>query len=185
VANLSAQAAVQQGQAQGGAATGGMGSMGTDQLRAQLRIIQEGLIGDACPVEMHAQHRSDGNLVRTETAHPKGTGQWLHLTLTGRNAKEISRATLTVEGMSAKGRLQNAASGERLNSSQEMTQTSTVPFAASGDGSSSADFWVPGMTAVQLIDLKSIEYGDGSIWKIADGQSCRVKPDLMMLVSDK
>jgi hypothetical protein len=136
----------------------------------------------ACPISMRLQHRSDGNLVRTQSAHPKGTGQLLHLTLTVSDSKQITNATMAVYGISPKGRVENAAKGQYPSSE---TLTSTVPFVASGNGSFSADFWVPGMTAVQLIELKSIQYSDGSTWKLADGQSCQAKPDLFMLIASQ
>jgi hypothetical protein len=177
---LSAQSATWPPERPGGYGVGRMESLSGQG--AQITAMGQ-LFNPACPVSMHAQHRSDGNVVRTQSAHPKGTGQWLHLTLAGADSKQITKATLTVYGVSPKAHLlQYAAKGQ--DASSEMTLTSTVPFVASDKGSFSTDFWVPGMTAVQLIDLKSIQYGDGSAWNLANGQSCQVKPDLFMLVSN-
>ncbi len=136
----------------------------------------------ACPVAMRAQHRSDGNLMRVQGAHATGTGQWLHLTLSSLDSKQIVKAALTVHGVSPKGRLQNAEPG---TSPSSITRTVTVPFAASAGGGFSADLWVPGMTAVQRIDLLAIRYADGSTWSLADGQSCYVEPDLFMLTASR
>jgi hypothetical protein len=36
---------------------------------------------------------------------------------------------------------------------------------------------------VGVIDLNSVTFADGSTWKIAQGQSCRVWVDGLMLVS--
>jgi hypothetical protein len=169
---LSAQSATWPRQPLSGFGVAGMEGMGASS--SGLAKIGQAPI-NACPVSMRIQHRSDGNLVRTQSAHPKGAGQRLHITLAGLDSKQIVKATLTVYGLSAKGQ----------DTSSEMTQTATVPFAASANGGFSADFWVPGMTAVQLIDLKSIQYSDGSTWKLADGQTCQARPDLFMLVSSR
>jgi hypothetical protein len=176
---LSAQSAVWPPQPPSSFGVAGMEGMG--RASSQMTTLGQQPIS-ACPVSMHVQHRSDGNLVQTKSAHPKGAGQWLHLTLAGSASKPITRATLTVYGVSPKGRLQYAAKEEYPSS---VTQTLTVSFVASANSSFSSDLWVPGMTAVQLIDLKSIQYSDGSTWNVAAGQSCQVRPDPMMLITSR
>jgi hypothetical protein len=136
-----------------------------------------------CPASMRAQHVAGGNLVKTHSAQPSGLGQWLHLTLVPRDSKSISKATLTIRGYSSKGRLAQAESTH--SESFDVVRSMTVPFTSGKDGSASADFLVPGMTAVGRIDLTSLNYADGSTWSIAADASCRVSPDLYMAVANR
>jgi hypothetical protein len=136
-----------------------------------------------CPAAMRAQHMAGGTLVQTRSTHPGGAGQWLHLTLLPRDSKQIAKATLTIRGYSSKGRLAQAQSthGEDF----DVVRTMSVPFTNGKDGSASADFLVPGMTAVGRIDLTSLNFADGSTWSIAADASCRVSPDLYMAVASR
>ena len=67
----------------------------------------------------------------------------------------------------------------------DVVRTMSVPFTNGKDGSASADFLVPGMTAVGRIDLTSLNFADGSTWSIAADASCRVSPDLYMAVASR
>jgi len=136
-----------------------------------------------CPVSMRAVHLADGSMVKTSVAHPQGVGQWLSLSLTSLDKKEIAKATVTVHGLTPKGRMTQT----RLNgaSTPDATRTMSVPFSAGPDRVAFARIWVPGMSAVMEIDLRSMVYGDGSIWQSVDGQACEVKPDPLMLISGR
>jgi hypothetical protein len=149
-----------------------------------------------CPASMDAQHLADGNVVKARSAHPNphqtpqagGAGQWLHLTLIPRDAKPIAKATFTIRGYSAKGRMtgtQSTHSEEPSGAKFDVERTMTVPFTGNKDGSDSADLLVPGMTAVGQIELTSIAYVDGMRWNIATDAGCRVTPDPFMLISSR
>jgi hypothetical protein len=45
--------------------------------------------------------------------------------------------------------------------------------------------WAPGLTAVVSIELMSVKYSDGSTWTPAQGKTCRVAPDPLMLVTQR
>ena len=136
-----------------------------------------------CPASMRAQHVAGGTLVKTRSVYPVGVGQWLHLTLTPRDSKTIAKATLSIRGYSSKGRV--AQSQSTHSEDFDEVRTMTVPFTSGKDGSASADFLVPGLTAVGRIDLTSLTYADGSAWSIAADSSCRVIPDLYMAVASQ
>jgi len=138
-------------------------------------------VPNACPVSMHAGHLAVGSMVKTDGAHPRGIGQWLSLSLTSLNQKPVESATLEVRGLMPEGHITEAAAG----GGGEALQTFHVSFVAGPGQSSVASLWVPGMSAVERIDLLSVSYGDGSIWKLADGQSCRVAPDPFMLITGR
>jgi hypothetical protein len=178
-AALPGQNAVQQG----AAAIAGMEPVGTNQQTGHLIIIQ-GLPPEyACPVTLHAGHLADGSFVKTDAAHPKGIGQWLSLSLASPEARQIARATLVVRGLTPQGHVTRALSAN--GASAHAVRTFHVSFSQGPNQTSLANLWVPGMSAVERIDLLEVNYSDGSTWKVTDDQSCRVEPDLKMLITSR
>lgn len=147
----------------------------------------------ACPVSMQATHLADGSFVKTDTAHPRGVGQWLSLALTDSDDKQIVKATLKVHGVKPNGHVTQALSG--ANGPDNITQTLTVPFPSKPyrnaptnswvHQEARANLWVSGMSAVDRIDLESLDYNDGSTWNVADRHSCSVVPDPKMLITSR
>jgi hypothetical protein len=136
-----------------------------------------------CPVSMRAEHLSDGEMVKTRDAKPQGIGQSLHLTFIARDSRRIASAALTIQGVNPKGRvMQASATG---GGSPEATAKLTVEFTPGPERRDLADIRVPGMTAVQSIEVNSVGYSDGSTWKLAGSLHCRVAPDGLMLVSNR
>ncbi len=137
----------------------------------------------ACPVDMRAQHLAYGDMVKTGDAAPapKGPGQRLQLTLGSAAARQIVRATMTVHGLSPKSRVWRATPAQ--GASSDTVRTLTVPFSRGASGIATAEIWLPGFSAVEAIDLKSVVYTDGSTWSLADGATCRIAPDPFMLIA--
>jgi hypothetical protein len=133
-----------------------------------------------CPVSIQASHLSDGNVVKTSTNHPKGVGQRLHLKLHSPDGRTITSATVNLRGWTAKGRTAKVGSSDDAFLG---ARTLTVPFALDADRMSSADIWVPGLTAVVSVELLSVKFSDGSTWIPVQGHACRVAPDHLMLVT--
>jgi hypothetical protein len=146
---------------------------------AQKTVLRSTIIpvqGAACPVSLRAQHLADGSMVQTANAHPKGLGQWLHLTLANLPQKKVAVAQITVHGFSDKARMtQTSGSGA------DASRTMTVPFIATGQ-TAEADVWIAGMTAVQTIDLHSVAFDDGSE-SFAGAAGCQITPDPLMLIA--
>ena len=134
-----------------------------------------------CPVVMSARHLAGGDTVKVgSAAHPKGIGQPLRLSFASRSSRQITAATIEVHGFADKGRMIQALS---TSGSADANQTMQVQLAQEPDNKASATIWVPGMTAIETIDLESVTYADGSKWKASNGQSCHVIPDPLMLIS--
>jgi hypothetical protein len=145
-----------------------------------------------CPVSLRAQHLADGSMVRARDAHPKGVGQWLHLAVaypeagpSAAAAKEVTGALITVHGFADVPRMTEAAPAAEARA--DAKRTILVPFSTAtyAGPAAGADVWVPGMTAVTSIDLKSVTYADGSQWSLTGGGSCRITPDPLMLIAGK
>jgi hypothetical protein len=130
-----------------------------------------------CPAVLSARHLSDGSVILTSRSHPKGLGQWLHVTL---NIQQGAIATLAVHGFSNHARMTETS----LGSSPDAVRNVTV-YLAPAQGQAGGSIWAPELTAVASIDLVSLKYDDGSSWSAQDGHTCRVTPDPMMLVSGR
>jgi hypothetical protein len=155
-----------------------------------------------CPVSMQASHLADGSVVKTgasftgsglagtdsastdraKAGQAKGAGQRLHLKLFSPDERTIASAIVNVRGWTTKGRTAQIGAGDGGGLA---TQTLTVPFAAGADRTASAEVWAPGLTAVVSVELLTVKYSDGSTWTPPQGKSCRVAPDLLMLVTQR
>lgn len=136
---------------------------------------------NVCPVSMRAQYLSDGNLIDARESHPTGVGQRLHLSLASRDSRQVTRATLKIRGFSPKARVTQTGPGG--DQSFDATQTLTAVFAVRADRNASAEFRVPGMSAVGRIEIEALEYSDGTTWKMSGASSCRVAPDPEMPIT--
>ena len=73
--------------------------------------------------------------------------------------------------------------GAQADSAQAVREL-TVRFGNGKTHAVSADVRVPGLAAVSSIELSSVTFGAGTAWKPAPGQTCAVKPDSLMLVTN-
>ena len=135
-----------------------------------------------CPVSLRAEQMSSVNMRQVHQAQPQAIGQRLHLTLTNPDSKQIVAATVMVRGFTFTPRMQNTVAKKAGNASSYATRSLDVTFLPQTGKAVSADVQVPGVTAAQSIDLVSLTYADGSGWKLAEGASCRIAPDPLMLV---
>ncbi len=139
-----------------------------------------------CPVSIEASHLSDGDIVKTgadlpKVDHAKGVGQRLHLKLHSPDQRTIASATVSLRGWTPKGRTEQVGSASEDPALR--VQTLTVPFTSGADRTASADIWVPGLTAVVSVELLLVKYSDGSTWTPPQSKTCRVAPDLLMVVT--
>jgi hypothetical protein len=136
----------------------------------------------SCPVSLHA--RQSGVAARREVGssqhRPDGVSQSLHLIVDNTESRRIVAANVTVHGFADNSRLVEVLSNQ---DSSDAAKTFDVRFSANSATEASADLRVPGFAGVSTIDLNSITYADGSIWKLAAGSSCRSWIDGLMLVS--
>jgi len=144
--------------------------------------VQTATLPNPCPVGVRASHLSDGGVVKTGTMHPKELGQRLHLTLTSPDSRSIASATVNLRGWTAKGRIEQTGKDE---GAAQPVRTLTVPFTAGADRTASADVWAPGLTAVSSVELISVAFEDGTTWTQAQGKTCQVTPDPLMLVTNR
>lgn len=149
----------------------------------QQATVQVSPMIGTCPISLHAQQSSAASRreVGGGDAHPQGVAQSLHLSVTNPDSRRVVAATVTVRGFANKGRLVQVLSTQ---SGSDAAKTMDVRFSPVSGGDVSADLRVPGLSAVSEVDLKSVTYSDGSVWKLAAGASCRSWIDGLMLVSN-
>lgn len=137
-----------------------------------------------CPVSMSARQGIWDHTIKVrqgEQQHPpQPFGQRILLSLVDAHPARIVSATVAVHGTTGKNHmLQTVDSASGANA----TTTVTASFTKQGDGSVSADIYVPGFTSVTSLELQQVSYADGSTWKIDSSNACRVAPDPMMLIA--
>ena len=135
-----------------------------------------------CPVALNVSHLADGSIIRTGngtgSAHPKGIGQWLHITVM---TPTVSTAQLLVRGFTDKPRVTQSAG----KNGPDAERTVTISFGDRPNGEAIGDVWAPGLTSVDSINLISLTYRDGTQWSAPSGHVCSVTPDKMMLISGR
>jgi hypothetical protein len=142
--------------------------------------------GAACPIGMHADQGVWDHTMRIHEGDKQGVlqpfGQKLSLTLKDTRHARITAATVRVHGLTGKNRIVQTG-GERGGS--DAVRTVQVSFGSQGEAGVTGDLWIPGFTAVTLIELREVSYSDGTAWKISGSNVCRVQPDPLMLVSNR
>ncbi len=159
------------------------GWAGMEGLNTANRVTAINLTIDiGCPVQLRAQHRADGGLVKVDKSRPESPAQLLHLTLTSPDTRQMVSARVRVHGLSGKARVTQALSGQN---DSDAASTLDVQLVQGQGKEVSGDLRVPNMTAVLSIDLRSVKYGDGSTRSFSGRGECRVAPDKMMPITGR
>jgi hypothetical protein len=137
---------------------------------------------EACPIPMSARQGSDGALVAVSPAQPgqpsqKGISQRIRLFVN--NGAKVVSARVTVHGFTAKARMLPVDSSQ--DGAAQISRNLEISFSNDATNNAGANLLLRGFSAVFAIDVNSITYTDGSIWKTS-GNVCRVVPDPVMLV---
>ncbi|MFP5236683.1 MAG: hypothetical protein ACLGSD_12345 [Acidobacteriota bacterium] len=140
-----------------------------------------------CPVaDMHATQGSSSQMLRTNDG--KSTPMMRpKLTLTPHDGRKIVAATVTAHGYPpTPGTLDlvaNLLSQPTTSHNRQIAKTLAIKFHADDEGGFSAELPLRGFSAVTMIDLNSVTYSDGSVWKVAKQNQCRVAPDPLLLIA--
>jgi hypothetical protein len=159
-----------------------LAAQSADPVRSSSAILSVAPTASSCPVNLHALQGAGSGMVAVRNAEPKsGPAQHIHLVLNNGNAPRPETGKIVVRGLSDKGQTVPT----QLSDSERFDQTRAlyVTFIPENEKDVAVDLKLPGFTSVSSIHLESIQYADGSTWKIAGGHVCRVTPDPMMLVA--
>jgi hypothetical protein len=151
----------------------------TSQNQPQTTVLRIAPVTNTCPISLHARNAGGADMWKVNGVPISGPAQMLHLTVTNPDSRQVVAINVTVRGFTDKSRLLPATTTQDKS---DAARTLDVKF-PSEPKETTAELRVPGLTAVTTIDLNSVTYSDGSIWKLAPGSSCRSWVDGLMLVS--
>jgi hypothetical protein len=109
-------------------------------------------------------------------------GQRIRLFLTGLPKTGKVSATVTVRGLSARGRMDRAAN---RGDSPDLRRTLNVTLTPEDEKTVGAELILPGFTAVKSVKLEALEFADGSTRDLAGVNVCTVAPDPLMLIAGR
>ena len=144
-----------------------------------------------CPIGMHAMQGSSTQMLRADD------GQVQHLmtptlTLAPKDHRAIAKATVTARGypiqagtLDLVAHLIDPAHPQPKRKELEKTLTVKLSSAGTESNSFSAELQLPGFNILNSIELNSVTYADGSTWKIASQDDCRIAPDPLLLIANQ
>ena len=138
------------------------------------------LYGLNCPVGLRAQRQGQSNMVVVDGSQRYVYSPRVRLLFDNWLPNAIVAMTLTVRGYDAKARVSPVDRGAERSS--ELTKTVNLNLSVAGRMKASADVTIRPLATVSRVDLESVEYADGTRWSASAGKTCRVVPDLLMLV---
>jgi hypothetical protein len=150
---------------------------------SNMTLTNHRVVGNDCPVDMQASHSSGLPVsmnVGPQAATPRGLYQQIHLTMNNLASHEIVSAQITAHGYSNKQKMRELASASQ---GPDLSKSMDLVLDVKGKGHASSDLSFHHFTAVSFIDVNSITYADGSMWRAPSAGACRVIPDGVMLVS--
>ena len=140
-----------------------------------------------CPLQMQVRQGIGGNMMAVDKNGKQVEMFAQRLTLLLNDVRRehqtdahVVEATVTVHGTTAKGQILPADT--RHDASGEIVRTLTVQLAARGEPDVSGEIRLLGFTSTRMVDLESVTYDDGSVWKLSGTDTCHVPPDMVMLV---
>jgi len=169
-------------------------------LAAQAPAVQfnAGRMDAGCPVSMRAQQKGMGDLLLADKGRDgkvDGPAQRIHLTL-GKGtetSEEIARVRVTVRGTGAENRMYRVPAGQAdprgggggfvIGPKTDRARSFDLAFRPNGDGEIATDLVLRGFTSVTWINLDSVTFADGTVWMPSGRLSCRISPDLLMLIA--
>jgi hypothetical protein len=141
----------------------------------------------ACPVSLAAKQAGATEMVkvgRGQNPTPETIakpGQRIRLFLTGLAKTGKVTATVTVHGLSARGRIDKAAT----SGTSDLRRTMNVTFTREDEKTVWAELVLPGFTSVKSVKLDALQFADGSTRDFAGLNLCTVAPDPVMLIAGR
>jgi hypothetical protein len=137
-----------------------------------------------CPIGMYASQDIWNHTIAVQKGlGSEKFGQRISLTLRDFHGQHIVAGTVRVQGLTGKNHMLQTDNKTSQNSNS--TRTLKVTFTQQADGSVSGDLWIGGFTSITSVQLLEATYSDGSIWRISAKSTCSVRPDPLMLVTNR
>jgi hypothetical protein len=150
------------------------GEAPTQMLRPQL-----GSAGSGCPAFMRANQRPpSARQIETRSVPLSRPAQGLTVTIVGLRALRTTSAEVVVHALSPKKRAILTSLGV-----EDADVARSFQLTAKEDGQFSSDLQIDNVSSIRWIELKSLTYSDGSVWRESETAKCSVKPDPFVLIS--
>ncbi len=94
--------------------------------------------------------------------------------------RRMVNATVTVHGSNGAGQI--LPTDDHPGRPAEVSKSLTVRLAMSNEAEVSGDLLLPGFTAALMVDLDSVTYDDGAVWRFSRNSACHAAPDFLMPV---
>lgn len=146
--------------------------------------VRNAQASSGCPVEMRLDQVVSSSARQAENGQSRMVFRTrLHLVLSQSSRAEIfltglKSAAVTIHGYNGKPRFELVAPGDAPEA-----KSLKVQFISAGDNKASSDFVVAGLASASRLDINSLSFANGATWKPAKGQSCIVRPSMVMLIS--
>lgn len=152
------------------------------QAMKSLTVLQTVATNPACPFPISARQGSGAGLIAVRPGQPDegprpGVSQRIQLSVA--DSRSIAEASIVVHGTTAAGRMMPL--GGSAGPSQ-ISRPLNVTFSSAGKNQENADLRLRGFTSVSSIDVQSVTYADGTVWRSMAG-ACRVVPDPVMRIA--
>jgi|SRR5215472_4658782 len=140
----------------------------------------------ACPLDMNVRQAPGGQMIATDQNGVERKMFAAHLNLflhdgrADRTSQRMVNATVTVQGWNGKARVLPADSV--IGPKGELVKTFAVPLTGGGLPDAFAELSLPGFTAARRVELESITFDDGQVWRFTGASACRAAPDPFMPV---
>ena len=138
----------------------------------------------SCPVDLAIQQRSPNEVVRTGDQPPGPPAQHLEIEVKSRRyVQTIDSIEIRVRGVGSARQTLPLTSGLADGSADDRQQTFALRKPANAATLHRADVRIPGINAVRWIELLSVTYVDGTVWRPAAGSPCRSQPNRLIEVA--
>ncbi|WP_128913410.1 hypothetical protein [Granulicella sibirica] len=135
-------------------------------------------MGD-CPIGMRARY--EGGLTAQRVTDGKvEVVQRMHLNFWNLEKREVAGAAASFHGYTAQVRYAPLEPSGKGGS--DISRTVDFQLALGKGEMATKPLALKSFGSVSWIDLRSVTYADGSVWKAAEGSNCRIEPDRFLLV---
>ncbi len=137
----------------------------------------------SCPVDLFIQQRSPTETVRTGNQTPELPAQHLQISLKPHPyVGTIDSVDISVRGVGSKRQTLPLALPDRSRP-DDLQQTFHLRRTDVDPTLTRSDIRIPGINAVRWIELLSVTYTDGTVWRPATNLPCRTEPNRLLLVA--
>ena len=134
-------------------------------------------ITSSCPVRIEARNVTKPRLLLTSAADSKGAFQDLRIELNNPSATAIVLAQITVRGFTGQhSAMPLLTIGDGARNPAEVKKSIDLDLKVEPGAGASTEVHLSRFTGIVAVELASVTYVDGTVWKHGEEQGCEVTP---------